>query len=168
MYLFLSLPQLKTLTKLLTSQVPLDEAHSLLEPLTRNKSTASVVKQVLQDFKLLERQLEKLQVLKKLKVLFSPGLVLNMAYFDGLIFSFCSLEESKKSRKGSSQLVLARGGQYNKLLESLREKRQVLSAPYSSPSSLPPLPSLSGVSFHEEVLVKVLCKTYVDTGQSPL
>ncbi|XP_019855802.1 PREDICTED: eIF-2-alpha kinase GCN2-like isoform X1 [Amphimedon queenslandica] len=30
---------LKTLTKLLTSQVPLDEAHSLLEPLTRNKST---------------------------------------------------------------------------------------------------------------------------------
>ncbi|XP_019855811.1 PREDICTED: uncharacterized protein LOC109584489 isoform X2 [Amphimedon queenslandica] len=91
-----------------------------------------------------------------------------MAYFDGLIFSFCSLEDSKKSRKGSSQLVLARGGQYNKLLESLREKRQVMSAPYSSPSSLPPLPSLSGVSINEEVLVKVLCKTYVDTGQSLL
>jgi translation initiation factor 2-alpha kinase 4 len=161
LHVHLSPLALKTLVKFITSQVPLEEIRSLLDPLLKSRTTvSSVVEKAVKDVEVLQDHLNTFQ--DNPKVLFYPGLVLNLSYFQGIIFeAILTRSQTVNKTRGKKQTqLLAIGGSYNKLLESVKQ--------YNRSSSL--LPSqynvhnitICGVSINEDILLKRLMNVYGD------
>lgn len=144
----------RTLQKFVGSEVSLEDAKTLLEPLLKDKTVVgSLSTQALQEITDVVSHFRAFGA--KEPVYLHPGLAPNLPHFSGVIFQFVDSSSAQASarrrRRRGRRVPLASGGRYDKLLPMFRR-----------PGKQPQHPSVSvvGVAIQEEVLMATVATAY--------